>query len=89
MKVSVKGIGLAAGILWGGCLLCLGLLHLAFPSYAADFLRGISSVYPWFHGARSLGDAVVGGIDGFVDGAIAGLLFGWLYNLWAGRPVQG
>jgi len=83
MRLSLKGLAIACGLLWGGGLLCLGLLHLASPSYGSSFLGGISSVYPGFHGARSFGDVVVGGAYGLGDGGVGGLVFGWLYNLFA------
>jgi len=85
MRLSVKGLTFACALIWGGGILCLGLLHLAIPSYCTSFLEGISSVYPGFHGARSLGDALVGAAYALVDGAVGGLVFGWLYNLFAGR----
>jgi len=86
MHLSVKALMITCGLLWGGGLLGVGLVHLASPSYGASFLSGISSVYPGFHGARSLGDALVGAAYGLIDGGFGGLFFGWLYNLFAGRP---
>ena len=83
MKLSVKGLALASGLLWGGCLLLLGLLNLAMPSYGLTFLQSMSSVYPWFHASRTIGDVLIGTLDGLVDGLVAGLLFGWLYNAFA------
>lgn len=88
MKLSTKGMIFAAALLWGGCILFVGLLNLAFPSYGTGFLRMISSVYPWFHASRSFGDVLIGTADGLVDGAIAGWLFAWLYNAFSGRPSQ-
>ncbi|HUK86305.1 MAG TPA: hypothetical protein VLT85_01460 [Terriglobales bacterium] len=85
MRLSIKGMALASGLLWGGCLLCLGLINLAAPSYGAAFLQMMSSVYPGFHFSRSVGDVLVGGGYGLVDGGIAGLILAWLYNLCAGR----
>ena len=84
MRISIKGLALAAGLLWGGAILCLGIFHLAIPSYGAAFLGAISSIYPGFHGARSLADAFLGGIYAFVDGAAGGLIFAALYNLCCG-----
>ena len=84
MRLSIKGTAIAAGLLWGGAILFLGLINLANPSYGLTFLQALSSVYPWFHASRTFGDVVIGTIDGLVDGAVAGFLFGWLYNLFAG-----
>ncbi|HTS62235.1 MAG TPA: hypothetical protein VMH28_09425 [Candidatus Acidoferrales bacterium] len=80
MRLSTKALALSFGLLWGGCLLLVGFINLAAPGYGADFLRGMGSVYPGFYASRTFGDAVLGGIYGFVDGVIGGWLFGWLYN---------
>jgi hypothetical protein len=85
MRLSMKGMAIAFGVLWGGGVFFLGLIHLASPSYAGSFLNGISSIYPGFHGARSFGDAVLGGIYALIDGSVGGALFAWLYNLSAGN----
>jgi hypothetical protein len=87
MKLSIRGLAIATGLLWGGALLCVGLAHLASPSYASSFLEGISSIYPGFHGVRSLTDALVGTGYGLVDGAAGGFVFGWLYNHFAVVPT--
>jgi ABC-type nitrate/sulfonate/bicarbonate transport system permease component len=84
MKLSLKGLAIAFGLLWGGALLCAGLTNLAMPSYGMSFLQAMSSVYPWFHASRTIGDVLIGTLDGFVDGVICGLLFGWLYNAFSG-----
>lgn len=85
MRLSVKALAIATGLIWGGAILCLGFIHLANPSYGSSFLGGISSIYPGFHGARNFGDAVVGGVYALIDGALGALIFGWLYNLFAGQ----
>lgn len=85
MQLSIRGSAVAAALLWGGALLVLGLANLASPSYGMSFLQVISSVYPFFHASRTLGDIVIGTLDGLADGAIAGLLFAWLYNFFGGR----
>lgn len=84
MRLSLKGMTVASGILWGGGILFVGLINLVKPTYGASFLQMISSVYPWFHASRSFVDVLIGTIDGSIDGAIAGLLLAWLYNLSAG-----
>ncbi len=84
MRLSIKGMALATGLLWGGCMLLMGLINLVAPAYGSTFLQAMSSVYPGFHFSRSLGDVLVGGGYGLVDGAVAGLVFAWLYNLCAG-----
>jgi hypothetical protein len=85
MRLSIRGLTVASGLLWGGAILSLGLIHLASSSYGSSFLDGISSIYPGFHGARSLGDAFVGAGYALIDGGLGGLFFAWLYNLFAGQ----
>jgi hypothetical protein len=84
MRLSIKGLVLTCGLLWGGAIACVALIHLACPTYGASFLEGVSSIYPGFHGARSFVDALVGTGYAIIDGAVGGFFFGWLYNLFTG-----
>ena len=81
MRISVKGVALTFGLLWGGCLLVVGLINLADASYGGAFLAMMSSVYPGADTTRTLGRVLLGAIYGFVDGAIGGYLFAALYKL--------
>jgi len=47
-----------------------------------------SSVYPWFHASRSIGNVIIGTVDALIDGAIAGLIFALLYNAVTNIPRQ-
>lgn len=87
MRLSVKAAMFSAGVLWGGCMLLLGILNLLAPPYGSDFLHLIESVYPGYHAAGTLGDALVGAGYGLVDGAVAGLVLAWLYNAIADRTA--
>lgn len=86
MRLSLKAITLAGALLWGGAILLVGLINLAWPSYGLNFLQMTSSVYPGFHAAHGIGSVVMGTVDGLVDGGVAGLLFAWLYNSFVGTP---
>ena len=85
MRLSLKALMFTIGILWGGALLLVGLINLAIPSYGAECLKLMSSVYPGFHASRTVTDVLVGTGYGLVDGALGGLFFGLLYNLFAER----
>jgi hypothetical protein len=61
-------------------MLAVGSIHMADPHYGAEFLRMMSSVYPGADTTASLGRVLLGGVYGFVDGAIGGALFGLLYE---------
>ncbi len=80
MRLSLKATAIAAGLLWGGAILLVGLINLAHPSYGVSFIQLTGSVYPWFHNSRSIGNVVIGTFDGLIDGGVAGLLFALLYN---------
>jgi hypothetical protein len=85
MQLSVRSLALACGLIWGGGIAFAALAHLAIPTYGSVFLAFLSSIYPGFHGARSLADALTGIGYGLVDGGIGGAIFAWLYNLLASR----
>lgn len=78
MRLSLKSMAVAG-------VLLVALLNLARPSYGLSFLQMISSVYPGFHVSRTIGDVLVGTGYAVLDGAIAALIFGWLYNLFVGE----
>ncbi len=84
MKLSIRGLALAAGLLWGGGLLVIGLANMAWPEYAEAMLKTCSSIYPGYHASGSFGDLIVGTLYGFVDGGIGGAIFAWLYNKLSG-----
>lgn len=84
MKLSIRGLALACALIWGGGIAVAALVHLAIPSYGSAFLAFVSSIYPGFHGAASLSDALKGIGYGLVDGGVGGAIFAWLYNVLAG-----
>ncbi len=85
MGLSIRSFAFTCALLWGGCLLVVGLINLAAPSYGDEFLRMMSSVYPGADTARTMGSVVIGAIYGLVDGALFGCVFGWLYRALAGH----
>ena len=84
MRLSLRAAVIAAAILWGGALFLVGVINFADPNYGTSFLQMTNSVYPWFHGAHSIGSVLGRTIEGALDGAIAGVLFAWLYNCFVG-----
>jgi len=83
MKLSIGALTITAVILWGGSVLLCGIANLIWPSYGLAFLQLVASIYPGYHATRSLGSVVVGTLYAILDGAVCGLLFGWLYNRFA------
>lgn len=85
MKLSIRAFALTAGLLWGGCVLLMGLANMAFPSYGLAFLEFCSSIYPGYHVAQTFGSVITGTMYGLVDGGIGGAIFAWIYNLLVGK----
>ncbi len=85
MRLSVKGLTITSALLWGGGLLFAGAMNLRYPWYARRYLKLMSSVYPGYKNSRAFKDVLVGSAYASLDGALAGLLFGWLYNTIAER----
>ena len=85
MRLNLKALVLTAGILWALAIFITGVANLIWSGYGVAFLQAMASVYPGYHASRSIGDVVVGTLYALVDGAICGLVFGWLYNLFVGK----
>lgn len=85
MKLNLKALVLTAGILWALAVFFVGVLNLISSGYGVAFLQLIASIYPGYHATGSVGDLIVGTLYALVDGAICGLVFGWLYNLFVGK----
>jgi hypothetical protein len=87
MRLSAKALAFAGALLWGGGILFVGLINLASPTYGADFLRVMASLYPGFDASRTAADVLIGTLYGLMDGAVCGLLGAWVYNWAAARDV--
>ena len=88
MRLNVAALTLAVGLIWGGAILVVALANQIWPSYGRAFLDLVASIYPGYHRNPGVGSVVEGALYAFVDGAIAGAVLGWLYNLLA-RPRAG
>ena len=85
MRFSVKAMTITGAILLGGYAMGgTALMNMIFPPYGEHFLMTMTSVYPGYHATRSIGDVLVGICYGTTDGAVAGALFAWTYNYFAG-----
>ncbi len=81
MKLSIRGVSVAAGLLWGIALLFTGVLYVITGNYGEAFLNICGSVYPGFKVQPSMASILIGTGYALVDGAICGALFAWIYNL--------
>ena len=80
MKLSIKATALATGCFWGGSILLVGLINLAWPSYGVAFLDISRSIYPGYGASAGVGGLIVGTLYGAVDGMVIGVILSWLYN---------
>ena len=81
MRLNIIALTSTAGLLWGGAMLFTVLANLMWPPYGQAFLELAASIYPGYHAGPTIGQVITGTLYGFVDGAIAGFLFGWIYNM--------
>jgi hypothetical protein len=88
MKLNLKALMVTFAILWAGAVLLVGVANLIWPGYGKSFLLILASIYPGYAASGSFGDVIVGSLYALVDAAILGLVFGWLYNLIAGRSTN-
>ncbi len=80
MRLDVKAMAVAVGILWSGCVFFVGIVNVIWPSYGQAFLQLCASIYPGYHPGTSFGPVLAGTLYALIDGAIGGAIFGWLYN---------
>lgn len=80
MKLNVKALALAAGILWGAGMFLIGIINMIYPQYGAVFLTVMASIYPGYQPFTGFTSVIIGTIFGFVDAVISVAVFAWLYN---------
>lgn len=83
MKLSVMGLALTAGILWGAACFGIGFANWMWPSYGDLFLAVMTNIYPGYHGPTGLGSVLVVTTYALLDGLVCGAVFAGLYNLLA------
>lgn len=80
MKLCMRSLALASGILWGGMFFVVGLMNLLGGHYGAHLLDFAASIYPGYDGPAGFGSVLVVTLYGLIDGAVGGAIFAWLYN---------
>ena len=80
MKLSVKSLVIAAALLKALCFLFVSLLNLIIPPYGGALLALLSSLYLGYDPTAGPISLLVGTLYSLIAGAVAGGLFGWLYN---------
>ena len=85
MRLNTPSMAIAFAILWGACVLLVGIANMIWPSYGLALLQLCASIYPGYHPGTGMGSVVIGTIYALVDGFVGGAVFGWLYNLLVGE----
>lgn len=85
MKLNIKALGLASGIVWGLSIFLLTYWFIIVGQPGTTLVK-LSAIY--FGYSVTWYGAFVGLIWGFVDGFIGGALLAWVYNKFAKQPAE-
>jgi hypothetical protein len=80
MKLSIKSLAIAAALLGALRFLFVSLLNLILPPYGGAFLALLTSLYVGYDPMARPVSLIIGTLYSLLAGAVAGALFGWLYN---------
>jgi hypothetical protein len=80
VKLSVKSVVIAAALLNALCFLFVSLLNLILPPYGGGYLALLTSLYIGYDPMARPISLIIGTLYSLIAGAVAGALFGWLYN---------
>ena len=83
MKLSLKSMIIAGALLKAFGFLFVSLMNVVMRPYGGAYLASLTSVYPGYDPVSGPIGIVVGTLYSLIAGAVAGLLFGWLYNFFA------
>jgi len=76
-KLDVKALGLSLGIMWGAAVVLMGFMCMFF-GWGCSFVSAIGQFYYGYK--PTLLGCILGGIWGFFDMGIGGVIIAWLYN---------
>lgn len=76
-KLSIKALALTLGIVWAAYVCLIGVVA-SVSGYWMELVNLISVVYLGF--SASVGGIILGTIQGFIDGLIAGAVIALIYN---------
>ena len=77
MKLDAKAFAISCGVVWGGAMLLLGIINIS-CSWGAGIEDIMSTLYIGYK--PTILGSIIGGIWGFFDAGIGGLIVAWLYN---------
>jgi len=79
-KLHVVALGMALGVTWGIGILIFGFIA-TFLNWGVEVIDILGSVYIGYE-STVLG-SFIGGLWGFIDAFIGGVIIAWLYNCFA------
>jgi hypothetical protein len=85
MKLSIKALIIAGALFKAVCFLAISVLNLILRPYGGAYLAMLTSLYPGYDPVSGPLGIIVGTLYSLLAGGLAGLLFGWLYNLFANK----
>ena len=83
MKLSLKSMIIAGALFKAVVFLFISLLNLVLRPYGGAYIAMLTSLYPGYDPLSVPLGIIVGTFYSLIAGALAGLLFGWLYNSFA------
>jgi hypothetical protein len=83
MKLSLRAMIIAGALFKAAGFLFVSLMNLALRPYGGAYLALLTSIYPGYDPLSGPIGIVVGTFYSLIAGALAGLVFGWLYNFFA------
>ena len=85
MKLSVKSLIIAGALFKALSFLLISILNVIWRPYGGAYLAMMSSLYPYYDPTAVPASMLLGTLYALISGAVAGALFGWLYNFFAER----
>jgi hypothetical protein len=85
MQLSIKALLIAGALFNSLCFLFISLLNLILRPYGGAYLAMLTSLYPGYDPVSGPISIVVGTLYSLLAGALAGLVFGWLYNFFVAK----
>ena len=85
MKLSLNAMIIAGALYKTSVFLFISLMNLILRPYGGAYLAMLTSLYPGYDPVNVPIALIVGTLYSLLAGGLAGLLFGWLYNLFAAR----
>lgn len=79
-KLCPVALGLSLGVIWGVSVFFIGMVA-HFYLYGRPFVEALGVLYIGYD--PSIAGCVIGGLIGFLDAFLGGLIIAWLYNVFS------